>query len=184
MGSGAARGCAQRVVVDHAQWRAAIGHGATHAAQCVAHIPGLGAAVERCEAVQSIEVIRAGGGANLGLEHLTQWRSQVLCIPRGDAAGGLRHQRAVTVVRIRGRAANRRTVERIVGRRSGTVVGEIAGIVVGKAAVGDLVGGIVGGGGGRAAVELHRRAVAGQVIGGGVHAAGPLVRADQPCRPS
>ena len=101
--------------------------------------------------------------ANLGLEHLAQQRGQILGIARGDAAGGLRDQRAVASVGVGRATAHGCAVERVVGGGCRTVIDQVTGIVVGEAGVADLVGEIVGGDRRRAAVELHRRAVAGQV---------------------
>ena len=101
-------------------------------------------APQRRKTVETVDVVGERRSADLGLQHLTQRRGQVLGIVRGHAASSLRHQRAVAVGGVGRGAARGGAVQRIVAVRRRTVAGQVAGRVVGIAGVGDLVGGVVG----------------------------------------
>ena len=135
--------------------------------------------MQRRRAAQAVELVGARRAGEC-LQHLAEWRGQILGVAGGHAAGGLRDQRAVAGVGVGRCAARGGAVQRVVGGGRRAVTQQVAGRVVHNADVRDLIGSVVGCHRWRAAVELHRRAVAGQVVGVGVHAAGPLVRADQP----
>src|SRR6266508_5116046 len=83
---GAALGRAPGLVVDDAERRRGSVERAAHAAQRVLGVPGRGAAVQRCQPIQSIHVICRSGAADLGLKNLREWRGQILRIERGSAA--------------------------------------------------------------------------------------------------
>ena len=150
------------VVGHHAQRHARVAHGAAYAAQRVGHIPGAHGARLGGQAAQAVEIVGARRAGEC-LQHLAEWRGEILRVARGDASRELGDQRAVAVVAVGRAAARGRAVQGIVGGGRRAVVGQVAGQVVAIPRIRDLVREVVRGRGG-AAVDRDRGAVAGQVV--------------------
>ncbi len=172
---------APRIVGDDAQRRRGRVEGAPHAAQRVGGVPGRGAAVERGQAVQAVDVVGGCGAADLGLQDLAERRGEILGVERRDAISCLRHQRAVAVVARRRRGAAlphaARAVQRVVGILVGTIIDQVTRRIICPAD--HLVGRVVVVVLQRQPVLPHVGAVTDQVVGVSVHRAGILGRARQ-----
>ncbi len=93
------------------------------------------------------------------------WRMEVIalekCVTQPTSAGLGLSARGLIPRASSSRAAH--TAERVVAVGRGAVGGQVAGGIICVAAIGDLVGQVVAERGRRAAVELHRGAIAGNI---------------------
>ena len=162
---GAGLHAAPWIVGDDAEQHARIRHGAAHAAQGIADIPGLGSARLSSQAILAIQIL-CRCTALRSLKDLAEWRSEILRI----ASRAVVYKGAIAIIAVRRAATRRHTTQGIVAIRRRTVVYQVAGSIVGEAI--DLVGGVEGLRQRARAIQPHAGAVAGQVVAVGIAGTG------------